>query len=112
MGTGQSNSATKKSDSFIAELANLVSTGKVYFQPPANVQLEFPCFLFHRNDAYQPHADDINYLYRPAYKVTYINRDEPDPDIIETVLKTFKHCHYTGHSVVDNLHHDYFTIYY
>lgn len=102
----------RRSDDFIVELSELVNTGKVYFQPPSNVQLEFPCFVFHRSDAYQPHADDTNYLYRPAYKVTYINRNEPDPDIVELVVKKFPHCRYTGHSIVDNLHHDYFTIYY
>lgn len=102
----------RRSDDFIAELSELVNTGKVYFQPPANVHLEYPCFVLHRTDAYQPHADDRNYLYRPAYKVSYINRDEPDPDIVEMVVRKFPHCHYTGHTVVDNLHHDYFTIYY
>lgn len=102
----------RRSDDFIAELAELVNTGKVYFQPPANVHLEYPCFVLHRNEAYQPKADDFNYLYRPSYKVSYINRDEPDPDVIQQVLERFPHCHYTGHTVVDNLHHDYFTIFY
>ena len=102
----------RRSDDFIVELSELVNTGKVYFQPPANVHLEYPCFVFHRTDAYQPHANDKNYLFRPAYKVTYINHDEPDPDIVKIVMEKFPYCHYTGHSVVDNLHHDYFTIYY
>ncbi len=102
----------RRSDDFISELAALVNTGKVYFQPPANVLMDFPCFVIHRSDAYQPHADDRNYVYRPGYKVTYVNRDEPDPDTVENVIKAFPNCRYTGHSVVDNLHHDYFTIYY
>ena len=103
----------RRSDDFIAELSELVNTGKVYFQPPANVHLEYPCFVLHRDPAaYQPKANDKNYLYRPSYKVTYVNRDEPDPDVIQQVLEKFPYCRYTGHSVVDNLHHDYFTIYY
>ena len=102
----------RRSDDFIAELAALVNTGKVYFQPPANVEMDYPCFVLHRTDAYQPSASDSNYLFRPGYKVTYINRDEPDPDTVEIVKKTFPHCRYTGHAVVDNLHHDYFTIFY
>ena len=102
----------RRSDDFIAELAELVDTGKVYFQPPANVYLEYPCFVLRRAGAYQPNADDFNYIYRPSYKVTYINRDEPDPDVIQKVLERFPRSQYTGHTVVDNLHHDYFTIFY
>lgn len=102
----------RRSDDFIAELAELVDTGKVYFQPPANVHLEYPCFIVHRAGAYHPKADDINYFYRPSYKVMYVNRDEPDPDTIARVLEHFPRSQYTGHSVVDNLHHDYFTIFY
>lgn len=94
------------------ELESLLGTGNVYFQPGASVRLKYPCFVFNRTTAYQPKANDKTYLFRPGYEVTYINRDEPDPDILERVMQHFYNCHYDQHFVVDNLHHDVFTIYY
>lgn len=90
----------------------MLNTENVYFQPGPDVELEYPCFVFHRTTAYQPKANNKTYLFRPAYEVTYINRDEPDPDILEIVARHFHCCRYTRHFVVDNLHHDVFTIYY
>lgn len=94
------------------ELEDLLGTGNVYFQPGASVRLKYPCFVFNRTTAYQPKANDKTYLFRPGYEVTYINRDEPDPDMLERVMFHFGNCHYNSHLVVDNLHHDVFTIYY
>lgn len=102
----------RRSDELIDKLTELVDTGKVYFQPPASIKLEYPCFVFHRTDAYQSYANDSNYVFMPSYRVTYINRSEPDPEMIKKVKDAFRYCRYTGHGIIDNLHHDYFTIYY
>ncbi len=93
-------------------LEGLLNTRNVYFQPGPNVQLKYPCFVYNRKSAFQPKANNKTYLFRPAYEVTYINRDEPDPDILQKVMEAFVHCHYDRHYVADNLHHDLFTIYY
>lgn len=94
------------------ELEELLGTGNVYFQPGSSVRLKYPCFVFNRTTAYQPKANDKTYLFRPGYEVIYINRDEPDPEMLEKVALHFLNCRYDRHMVVDNLHHDYFTIYY
>ena len=101
-----------RSTQFQMELENLLGTGNVYFQPGPNVRLKYPCFIYNRKSAYQPKANDKTYLFRPAYEVTYINRDEPDPTILEQVARHFVCCHYDRHYTADNLHHDVFTIYY
>ena len=114
----------RRSDALIRELMDLLGTGEVYFQPSADAGtnafgenyiftgIEYPCFILKRTTAYQPHANDRNYLFRPGYEVTYINRDEPDPEMIEQVMLHFPHCRYDRHFVADNLHHDVFMIYY
>ena len=114
----------RRSDALIRDLMRLLGTDKVYFQPSADAGsddygenfiftgMEYPCFTIERTNAYQPKADDRNYLFRPAYRVTYINDDEPDPWMLERVMRTFAHCTYNRHFVSDNLHHDAFTIYY
>ena len=94
------------------ELEDLLGTENVYFQPGPSVRMKYPCFVFNRTTAFQPKADDKTYLFRPGYEVTYINRDEPDPEILERVAMRFYNCRYNRHYVADNLHHDSFTIYY
>ena len=114
----------RRSDELIRELMDLLGTEEVYFQPSADAGMneygenyiftgiEYPCFIMKRTTAYQPSANDRNYLFRPGYEVTYINRDEPDSRMIERVMRRFQHCRYDRHFVADNLHHDVFTIYY
>lgn len=94
------------------ELENLLGTTNVYFQPGPDVLLDYPCFVYNRVSAFQPKANDYTYLFRPAYEVTYINRDEPDPDILPMIAEHFHNCRYDRHFVTENLHHDVFTIYY
>ena len=94
------------------ELEDLLGTGNVYFQPGPSVRLKYPCFVFSRTTAFQPKANNKTYLFRPGYEVTYINRDEPDPEMLEKVATHFLNCRYNRHFVNDNLHHDVFTIYY
>ncbi len=94
------------------ELEDLLGTENVYFQPGPSVRMKYPCFVFNRTTAFQPKADDKTYLFRPGYEVIYINRDEPDPEILEIVSRRFSNCRYNRHYVADNLHHDAFTIYY
>ena len=114
----------RRSDLLIQELKDLLGTDEVYFQPSAEAGsdengesyiftgIEYPCFIMKRTTAYQPRADDRTYLFRPGYEVTYINRDEPDPEMIAEVMEHFQRCSYQRHYVADNLHHDLFTIYY
>ena len=115
----------RRSDLLIQELKDLLGTDEVYFQPSMDVGLGetgeepfifsgivYPCFIIKRTSAYQPKANDKTYLFRPAYEVTYINRDEPDPEILNRVGQKFSLCNYQRHFVSDNLHHDVWVIYY
>ena len=116
----------RRSDLLMQELRGLLGTSKVYFQPSdATIAsgivgeesyiftgIEYPCFIIKRTSAYQPKANDKTYLFRPAYEVTYINRDEPDPEMLYEVGQRFPLCNYQRHFVADNLHHDVWVIYY
>ena len=113
----------RRSDLLIQELKDLLGTDEVYFQPSYDAGsdegvpyiftgINYPCFIMERTTAHQPTADDKNYIFRPGYQVTYINRDEPDPEMLETVMRHFQRCRYQRHFVSDNLHHDVFMIYY
>ena len=114
----------RRSDLLLQELRDLLGTDEVYFQPSADAGIseqgesyiftgiDYPCFIVERTTSYQPKADDKTYLFRPGYQVTYINRDEPDPEMLETMVMHFQNISYDRHFVSDNLHHDVFMIYY
>ena len=101
----------RRSDDFIADLES-THTGKVYFQPPSNVHLEYPCWVVEREGIYLPKADDKAYLNRPSYKCMFMNRTEPDPEVIRSIPERYPLCQYRNHYVTDNIHHDVFYIYY
>lgn len=112
----------RRSDLLIQELKDLLGTDEVYFQPNADVGsdeeqviftgMNFPCFVMKRSTIYTPRANDTIYGFRQAYQVTYINQDEPDPEMLEAVMRKFPYCQYQRYFVSDNLHHDVFMIYY
>jgi hypothetical protein len=85
-------------------------TTNVYFQPPTNVQLTYPCIVYTRDFADTKFADDIPYDHTKRYMITVIDRD-PDSDIPDKVaampLSLFNRFY-----TVDNLNHDVYNVYF
>lgn len=85
-------------------------TENVYFQPPTNVQLKYPCIIYKRDFANTKFADDTPYAHKIRYAITVIDPD-PDSDIPDKVasmpLSLFNRF-YTS----DNLNHDVFHVYF
>ena len=83
---------------------------KVYFQPPENIKLEYPCIVYKR-DAEEPEfADNNPYLRTKRYLVTVIDQN-PD-SLIPDKIGNLRLCRFVRHFVVDNLNHDIFTLYF
>lgn len=82
----------------------------VYFQPPTNVKLIYPCIVYKRSDALTEFADDLPYNITKRYQVTCINRD-PDSDIPGKVA-LFPMCVFDRHFVSDDLNHDIYQLYF
>jgi len=82
----------------------------VYYQPPPNVALEYPCIVYRLSSLRTRHADNLVYSQDKAYTLTYITRDPDDPsfDIIAGMPKTSFDRQY----VFDNLYHNIFTVFY
>lgn len=82
----------------------------VYFQPPANVQMEYPCIVYQRDDLDTEHANNAPYNMRQRYQVTVI---EPDPDsAIPSKVAALPTSNFSRFFVADNLNHDVFTLYF
>jgi len=91
-------------------LESLLGTENVYFQPPANVQMKYPCIVYHRDSAEVRHADNDPYTYIKRYRLTVIDRD-PDSPLPDRVAM-LPLCVYDRFFTADNLNHDVFTLFF
>ncbi len=85
-------------------------TDHVYFQPPTNVKLEYPCIIYHRDFADTKFADDIPYNHTKRYMVTVIDRN-PDSAIPEQVA-SLPMCLFNRFYTADDLNHDVYVVYF
>jgi hypothetical protein len=85
-------------------------TDNVYFQPPENVKLEYPCIIYKRDFAETEFADDIPYTFMLRYMVMVIDQD-PDSDIpgkVAALPMSVFNRFYT----VDSLNHDVYNVFF
>ena len=94
------------------EIQQLLETlaPNVYFQPPANVQMEYPCIVYKRTYALTDFAGNKPYRYKKRYQVTVIDRD-PDSEIPDKVA-ALPMCRFDRFFTADNLNHDVFNVYF
>lgn len=88
---------------------DLLGSNNVYFQPPPNIDLSYPCIVYERDNASYRKADNILYMYKQRYKVTYIDAN-PDSDTIEK-LASLPFSSFNRHFATSGLNHDVFQIY-
>jgi len=94
-----------------ALLESLVGpSGKVYFQPPESMQMQYPCIVYQRYNALSEFADGLPYIHNKRYQVTVIDSDPDSP--IPDKIATLPMCTYNRFFVVTNLNHDVFNLYY
>lgn len=91
-------------------LLEIMGSGKVYFQPPANLQMEYPCIVYRRDNARSQFAGNQPYHVSKRYLVTYITRD-PDSDVWEKIAG-LPLCLHNRYYAVNNLNHDVFNLYF
>jgi hypothetical protein len=82
----------------------------VYFQPPSNVQMEYPAIVYERAPADSTFADNEPYSVTKQYQLTMITRD-PDEAAFDTIA-ALSMCTHERFYVADNLNHDVFTIFF
>lgn len=85
-------------------------TEHVYFQPPTNTQISYPCIIYKRDAARSAFADNKNYRYTKRYAVTVIDRD-PDSAIPDKVA-ALPLCTFDRFYTADGLNHDVFNLFF
>lgn len=92
------------------KLCDLMGNRNVYFQPPENRKLIYPCIIYNKQFIRHNYADDGTYLKHDEYQIMLITKD-PDCDYIEK-LAWLDLCHFDRQYVRDNLYHYVFSLYY
>ena len=91
-------------------LKTLLGSNNVYFQPPPNLKMEYPCIIYRRDSDDTTFSDNILYHRKIQYQVVYVDRN-PDSIIsqkrAELPLSKFDRF-YTS----DNLNHDVYKIFF
>lgn len=85
--------------------------GKVYFQPPENREIKYPCIVFERTNALTNFADNKPYQITKRYTVTLITKTSDNDKYVDKILM-LPMCTYDRQFTSDNLVHDVFSIYY
>jgi hypothetical protein len=82
----------------------------VYFQPPTNVKLKYPCIIYKRDFADTKFADDQPYDVRLRYMITVIdpNPDSEIPSKVAAMPMSLFNRFYTA----ENLNHDVYNVYF
>lgn len=91
-------------------LTEILGTSNVYFQPPSNLQMQYPCIVYERDYAVTHFADDKPYRHTKRYQVTVIDAN-PDSTILDDVA-ALPMCTYVRGFKADNLNHDIYNLYY
>lgn len=82
----------------------------VYFQPPENVMLKYPCIIYKRDFANAQFADNEPYSHVLRYMVMIIDQD-PDSDIPDKVA-SLPMSIFNRFYTADNLNHDVYNVFF
>ena len=82
----------------------------VYFQPPNNIGLQYPCIIYERSGSKVTHAGNLMYLRTKSYLVTVIDQN-PDSDLPDKV-EELPMCKFDRFFIIDTLNHHVFTLFY
>lgn len=91
-------------------LEDILGSRNVYFQPPSNVQMQYPCIVYKRDSARSIFANNGPYRHTKRYQVTVIDSN-PDSEI-PSKLSALPLCTYNRHFAANNLNHDVFTLFF
>lgn len=93
------------------KLVEILGSRNVYFQPPENIKLKYPCIVYHTSIGRSFNADNLTYLFTDSYDVTVMDSD-PDSQIPDKVLRSFQMIRKEKPYPADGIYHSPFVLYY
>lgn len=83
----------------------------VYFQPPVNIQMEFPCIMYELSGDETLRAGNRLYRRTKKYQVTVVDRN-PDSTLPDVLIDELPMCAFDRFFTADNLNHYVFTLFF
>lgn len=93
-----------------ALLITLLGSSNVYFQPPPNVKMKYPCIVYKKDDVDTEYANNFPYTHKTRYQVTVIDTN-PD-NIIHEKVAALATASYDRFYTADNLNHDVYNLFF
>lgn len=81
----------------------------VYFQPPTDLDLKYPCIIYEERNGDTLYADNKPYRFTTCYTVTYIDTN-PDAATVKQIAM-LPMCRYDRRFTQDHLYHSVFIMY-
>lgn len=94
----------------LRSLGDTNASDHVYFQPPSNIRIAYPCIIYSLANIDTKFADNIPYAHQRQYSLTVIDKN-PDSLIVDKVA-SLPRCSFDHPYTADNLNHWAFSIYY
>ena len=91
-------------------LEAILGSRNVYFQPPSNLIMSYPCIVYSMDQARTQFANNQPYNFDVRYQLTHIHR-KPDTLVFEKLIRLPK-CVFARQFVADDLYHDVFNLYF
>lgn len=91
-------------------LIDLFGSNNVYYRPPENTKMNYPCIRYKKENIISTHADNITYRKTDRYQITVIDK-KPDNEVINKLLD-LPMSSFETHYESDNLNHDVIILYY
>ncbi len=92
-------------------LSNIDGVKKVFFQPPKDLQLVYPCIIYSLEGLSSLYSGDKRYLTFPSYSLILIDYD-PESIIQKYIMDLTGDCHvsFDRFYTSDNLNHWVYTL--
>lgn len=104
----------RTSDQLLQMLDELLDHIPLYYDPPSETLMSYPCIRVTHDDLNIIHANNKKYSMMMSYTLTYLNEESVDVglDSITSKIINLEYCTFNRHYVSDNIHHYVFKIYY
>lgn len=83
----------------------------VYYQPPRNTQMEYPCIVYNLSTGDTQFADNRPYIYKDRYSVQFISKS-PNEEEIHRKIVDLPMCIFSRFFTMNNLNHWNYDIYF
>ena len=92
-------------------MASKYKNFKVYWQPPTNTKVTYPCVIYERSAIDTDYGDNLGYKNMVRYTITLIGKEPDNDDLIEKLLD-IPYASFDRRFITDNLYHDVFDLYF